>query len=87
MEINRERYEREFQTTLRSCSSRNWPLELCCVQRHPSPELQKARSCSRRFSSNCVGHAAPKRSSGCSFVLTNLRHNSPSAQCICTSSK
>ena len=38
--------------------------------------LLKAHSCSRRFSSNCVGDAAPKHSSGCGFVLTNLRHNS-----------
>ena len=37
--------------------------------------LLKARSCSCRFSSNCVGDAAPKYSSGCGFVLTSLRHN------------
>ena len=29
-----------------------------------------------RFSSNCVGDAASKGSSGCGFVLTNLRHTS-----------
>ena len=47
--------------------------------------LLKAHSCSRRFSSNCVGDVAPKRSSGCGFVLTNLRHTSarrPPAQCV-----
>ena len=31
----------------------------------------KANSCSRRFSSYCVGDVAPKRSCGCGFVLTN----------------
>ena len=38
--------------------------------------LLKAHLCSCRFSSNCVGDAAPKHSSGCGFVLTNLCHNS-----------
>ena len=38
--------------------------------------LLKAHSCSHRFSSNCVGDAAPKRSSGCGFVLTIIRHTS-----------
>ena len=38
--------------------------------------LLKADSCSRRFSSNCVGDVAPKRSSGCGFVLTIIRHTS-----------
>ena len=38
--------------------------------------LLKAHPCSSSFSSNCVGDAAPKRSSGCGFVLTNLRHTS-----------
>ena len=33
--------------------------------------LLKAHS---SFSGNCMGDAAPKRSSGCGFVLTNLRH-------------
>ena len=47
--------------------------------------LLKAHSCSRCFSNNCVGDAAPKRSCGCGFVLTNLCHIS--AQCaMCTSS-
>ena len=38
--------------------------------------LLKGDSSSRRFYSDCVGDAAPKRSSGCDFVLTNLRHTS-----------
>ena len=38
--------------------------------------LLKAHSSSRRFSSNCVGDAAPKRFSGCGFVLTIIRHTS-----------
>ena len=38
--------------------------------------LLKAHLCSSSFSGNCVGDAAPKRSSGCGFVLTNLRHTS-----------
>ena len=45
----------------------------CVVYR--GTRLLKARLCSRHFSSNCVGDAAPKCSSGCGFVLTNLRHN------------
>ena len=36
----------------------------------------KAHSCSSSFSGNCVGDATPKRSSGCGFVLTNLRPTS-----------
>ena len=50
--------------------------------------LLKAHSCSRRFSSNYVGDVAPKHSSGCGFVLTNLRHNSArgSICAMCTSS-
>ena len=46
--------------------------------------LLKAHSSSRRFSSNCVGDAAPKCSIGCGFVLIirlPLRET-PSAQCV-----
>ena len=35
--------------------------------------LLKAHSNSGRFSSNCVGDAAPKHSIGCGFVLTIIR--------------
>ena len=65
MRIDRQQYEREFQATLLSCSSHNLSLELCCMQRHSSPEGSFAYS---SFSGNCVGDAA---SSGCGFVLTN----------------
>ena len=47
--------------------------------------LLKAHSCSRHFSSNFVGDAAPKHSRACGFVLTNLPHTSargPFAECI-----
>ena len=37
--------------------------------------LLKANSCSRHFSSNCVGDAAPKRSSGCCFMLVIKRQS------------
>ena len=40
----------------------------CVVDR--DIRLLKAYPCCRGFSSNCVGDAAPKRSSGCGFVLT-----------------
>ena len=38
--------------------------------------LLKAHLYSRSFSSNCVGDAAPKHSSGCGFVLTIICHTS-----------
>ena len=38
--------------------------------------LLKVHSCSRSSSSNCVGGAAPKRSSGYGFVLTIIHHTS-----------
>ena len=47
---------------------------LLCVKH--APFHMQAHSCSRRFSSNYVGDATPKHSSGCGFLLTNLRHNS-----------
>ena len=55
----------------------------CVVYR--DTHLLKVNSCSRSFSNNCVGDAAPKRSCGCGFMLTNLCHTStrgPSAQYI-----
>ena len=60
--IDHERYEHEFQATL------------CVVYR--DIRLLKADLCSRCFSSNCMGDAAPKHSIGCGFVLTNSRHTS-----------
>ena len=53
MEIDRQRYEREFQATLLSCGSHNWSLELCCIQRHSFPEVPF-----RVQYGNCVGDAA-----------------------------
>ena len=39
--------------------------------------LLKVHSCCHSFSSICMGDAAPKRSSGCGFVLTiNFCHSS-----------
>ena len=46
----------------------------CIVYR--DSRLLKAHSYSRSLSSNCVGDAAPKRSSGCGFVLTIIHHTS-----------
>ena len=46
----------------------------CVVNR--DIHLLKDNSCSRSFSSNCVGDAAPKRSCGCGFVLTNVHPTS-----------
>ena len=46
----------------------------CVVYRDIRP--LKAHSSSRRFSSNCVGNVAPKRFSGCGFVLTMIGHTS-----------
>ena len=51
--------------------------------------LLKAHSCSRSFSSNCVGDAAPNYSSVYGFVLTILGHTSVQglicAMCILSS--
>ena len=76
MLIDRERYEREFHCFKQLCSpvaAITGPWN-CILYRDIL--LLKAYSCSRRFSSNCVADAAPKHSSGCGFMLTNLRHNS-----------
>ena len=47
--------------------------------------LLKAHLCSHRFSSNCVGYVAPKRSSGCGFVLLTYvipMHKAPPVHCV-----
>ena len=61
-----KRYERAFQAAKPGlCISHSWSLELCCRQRHPSPE-------GLVMLSNCVGDVARKRSSGCGFILSCL---------------